>query len=200
MISQIKDRLKAARDRQKSYADKRRKPLEFSVGDYVLLKVSPWKCVVCFGKKGKLAPRFVRPFEIIEKVGPVAYMLDLPEELHGVHDTFHVSNLKKCLDDPTLQVPLDEVRVDDKLNFVEDGARSKNVCGEVGGVEKMSSARYKFMVRGEECLEGCVGACRGEVNRGRDDFGVSKSLLGEIPRVVIGESGGEVFGDDGGAV
>ncbi|GJV55527.1 putative reverse transcriptase domain-containing protein [Tanacetum coccineum] len=119
-ISQIKDRLKAARDRQKSYADKRRKPLEFSVGDYVLLKVSPWKGVVRFGKKGKLAPRFVGPFEIIEKVGPVAYRLDLPEELDGVHDTFHVSNLKKCLADPTLQVPLDEIRVDAKLNFVEE--------------------------------------------------------------------------------
>nr|GFB67925.1 reverse transcriptase domain-containing protein [Tanacetum cinerariifolium] len=103
-ISQFKDRLKAAHDRQKSYADKRRKPLEFSVGDYVLLKVSPWKGVVCFGKKGKLAPRFVGPFEII--VGPVAYRLDLPEELFGVHDTFHMSNLKKCLVDPTLKVPL----------------------------------------------------------------------------------------------
>ncbi|GJU31157.1 putative reverse transcriptase domain-containing protein [Tanacetum coccineum] len=119
-ISQIKDRLKAARDRQKSYADKRRKPLEFSVGDYVLLKVSPWKGVVRFGKKGKLAPRFVGPFEIIEKVGPVAYRLDFPEELNGVHDTFHMSNLKKCLADPTLKVPLDEIRVDAKLNFVEE--------------------------------------------------------------------------------
>ncbi|GJX85412.1 putative reverse transcriptase domain-containing protein [Tanacetum coccineum] len=119
-ISQIKDRLKAARDRQKSYADKRRKPLEFSVGDYVLLKVSPWKGVVRFGKKGKLAPRFVGPFEIIEKVGHVAYRLDLPEELNGVHDTFHVSNLKKCLANPTLKVPLDEIRVDAKLNYVEE--------------------------------------------------------------------------------
>ncbi|GJR32688.1 putative reverse transcriptase domain-containing protein [Tanacetum coccineum] len=119
-ISQIKDRLKVARDRQKSYADKRRKPLEFSVGDYVLLKVSPWKGVVRFGKKGKLAPRFVGPFEIIENVGSVAYRLDLPEELNGVHDTFHVSNLMKCLADPTLQVPLDEIRVDDKLNFMEE--------------------------------------------------------------------------------
>ncbi|GJR75799.1 putative reverse transcriptase domain-containing protein [Tanacetum coccineum] len=119
-ISQIKDRLKAARDRQKSYADKRRKPLEFSVGDYVLLKVSPWKGVVRFGKKGKLAPRFVGPFEIIEKVGIVAYRLDLPEELDGVHNTFHVSNLKKCLADPTLQVPLDEIQVDARLNFVEE--------------------------------------------------------------------------------
>nr|GEV09094.1 putative reverse transcriptase domain-containing protein [Tanacetum cinerariifolium] len=77
-------------------------------------------CVVRFGKKGKLAPRFVEPFKIIEKVGPVAYRLDLPEELNGVHDTFHVSNLKKCLADPTLQVPLDEIQVDAKLNFVEE--------------------------------------------------------------------------------
>ncbi|GJU18604.1 putative reverse transcriptase domain-containing protein [Tanacetum coccineum] len=119
-ISQIKGRLKAARDRQKSYADKRMKPLEFSVGDYVLLKVSPWKGIVHFGKKGKLASRFVGPFEIIEKVGHVAYRLDLPEELNGVHDTFNVSNLKKCLVDPTLQVPLYEIRVDAKLNFVEE--------------------------------------------------------------------------------
>ncbi|GJZ74458.1 putative reverse transcriptase domain-containing protein [Tanacetum coccineum] len=101
-IVMVKDRLKVARDRQKSYVDKRRKPLEFSVGDYVLLKVSPWKGVVHFGKKGKLAPRFVRPFEIIEKVGPVAYQLDFPEELNDVRDTFHMSNLKKCLADPTL--------------------------------------------------------------------------------------------------
>ncbi|GJT39312.1 putative reverse transcriptase domain-containing protein [Tanacetum coccineum] len=119
-ISQIKDRLKAACDHQKSYADKIRKPLEFSVGEYVLLKVSPWKGMVCFEKKGKLAPRFVGPFEITERIGPVAYRLRLPEELNGVHDTFHVSKLKKCLADPTLQVPLDEIKVDTKLNFVEE--------------------------------------------------------------------------------
>ncbi|GKA13130.1 hypothetical protein Tco_0692776 [Tanacetum coccineum] len=99
-ISQVKDRLKAAQNRPKSYADKRRKPLEFSIG--------------------KLAPRFVGPFEIVEKVGHVAYRLRLPEELNGVHDTFHVSNLKKCLVDPTLQVPLDEIQVDAKLNLVEE--------------------------------------------------------------------------------
>ncbi|GKA39557.1 putative reverse transcriptase domain-containing protein [Tanacetum coccineum] len=119
-ISQIKDRLKAARDRQKSYTDKRRKHLEFSVGDHVLVKVSPWKGVVRFGKKGKLAPRFVRPFEITKRIGPVAYRLRLPEELNDVHDTFHVSNLKKCLADQTLYVPLEEIQVDAKLNFVEE--------------------------------------------------------------------------------
>nr|GEW68876.1 reverse transcriptase domain-containing protein [Tanacetum cinerariifolium] len=123
-ISQIKDRLKVTRDQQKSYADKRRKPLEFSVGDYVLLKVSPWKGVIRFGKKGKLARRFLGPFEIIEKVGLVAHRLDFLGEFNGVHDMFHVSNLKKCLDDPTLQVPLDEIQVDAKLNFVEEPVES----------------------------------------------------------------------------
>ncbi|GKB76762.1 hypothetical protein Tco_0943657 [Tanacetum coccineum] len=119
-ILQIKDRLKAARDRQKCYVDKRMKPLDFSIGDYVLLKVSPRKGVVRFGKKRRLALRFVGPFEIIENVGPVAYQLDLPKELNSVHDTFHVSNLKKCLADPTLQVSLDEIQVDAKLNFIEE--------------------------------------------------------------------------------
>ncbi|GKF70842.1 hypothetical protein Tco_0203899, partial [Tanacetum coccineum] len=80
----------------------------------------PWKGVVRFGKKGKLAPRFVGPFEIVKNVGHVAYQLDLPKELNGVYDTFHVSNLKKCLSDPILQVPLDEIQVNAKLNFVEE--------------------------------------------------------------------------------
>ncbi|GJX94910.1 putative reverse transcriptase domain-containing protein [Tanacetum coccineum] len=116
----IKKKLKAARDRQKSYADKRRKPLEFEVGDRVLLKMSPWKDVVHFGKKGKLAPRYVRPFEILERIGLVAYRLRLLEELSSLHDTFHVSNLKKCLVDANLHVPLDEIKVNKTLHFVEE--------------------------------------------------------------------------------
>ncbi|GJS31709.1 zf-CCHC domain-containing protein [Tanacetum coccineum] len=88
--------------------------------DSKMAKLLSFKHDVHFWKKGKLAPRFVGPFEIVEKVGPVAYRLDLPKELNDVHDTFHVSNLKKCLPDPTLQVPLDEIRVDDKLKFVEE--------------------------------------------------------------------------------
>ncbi|GJU40877.1 putative reverse transcriptase domain-containing protein [Tanacetum coccineum] len=119
-IVQIRERLKTARSRQKSYADKRRKPLEFQVGDRVLLKVSPWKGVVRFGKKGKLAPRYVGPFEIVEHVGPVAYRLKLPQELSCVHDMFHVSNLKKCLAEPDVQVPLDEIEIDENLRFVEE--------------------------------------------------------------------------------
>ncbi|GKE23946.1 putative reverse transcriptase domain-containing protein [Tanacetum coccineum] len=104
-----------ALSRQKSYADKRRKPLEFKVGDRVLLKVSPWKGVVRFAKKGKLAPRYVGPFEIVYCVGPVAYRLKLPQELSCVHDTFHVLNLKKCLAEPDVQVPLDEIEIDENL-------------------------------------------------------------------------------------
>ncbi|GJU62549.1 reverse transcriptase domain-containing protein [Tanacetum coccineum] len=115
----IRDRLKAARDRHKSYADNRRKPLEFQVGDHVMLKVSPWKGVVRFGKTGKLAPRFIGPFEILERISSVAYRLELPEELSGVHDTFHVSNLKRCLADANLHVPLNEIKVDKTLRFVE---------------------------------------------------------------------------------
>ncbi|GJT00443.1 putative reverse transcriptase domain-containing protein [Tanacetum coccineum] len=115
-IFQIKERLKTARSRQKSYADKRR----IKVRDQVLLKVSPWKGVVRFGKKGKLAPRYVGPFEIVECVGPVAYRLKLPQELSCVHDTFHVSNLKKCLAEPDVQVPLDEIEIDENLRFIEE--------------------------------------------------------------------------------
>nr|GEU35873.1 putative reverse transcriptase domain-containing protein [Tanacetum cinerariifolium] len=107
------------RDHQKSNADKRRKPLESNVGDCMLLKVSLWKGVVRFGKKGKLAPRYMGPFEIVKCVGPVAYCLRLPQELSCIYYVFHVSNLKKCLADSDLQVPLEEIKVDDKLYFME---------------------------------------------------------------------------------
>ncbi|GJY17936.1 putative reverse transcriptase domain-containing protein [Tanacetum coccineum] len=119
-IVQIKQRMQAARDRQKSYADLKRKPMEFQVGDKVMLKVSPWKGVVRFGKWGKLNPRYVGPFKVLEKVGEVAYKLELPEELSRVHNTFHVSNLKKCYADEPLAVPLDGLHFDDKLQFVEE--------------------------------------------------------------------------------
>ncbi|GKA62512.1 putative reverse transcriptase domain-containing protein [Tanacetum coccineum] len=116
----IKEKLKAARDRQKSYADNRRKPWEFEVGDRVLLKVSPWQGMIRVGTKGKLALRYVGPFEILERIGPAAYRLRLPEELGSVHDTSHVSNLKKCLADANLHVPLDEIKIDKTLCFVEE--------------------------------------------------------------------------------
>ncbi|GKA12579.1 putative reverse transcriptase domain-containing protein [Tanacetum coccineum] len=98
-IVQIKQRIQVARDRQKSYPDVRRKPLEFQEGDRVMLKVSPWKGVIRFGKWGKLNPRYIGPFKVLAKVGTVAYRLELPQQLSKVHNTFHVSNLKKCLSD-----------------------------------------------------------------------------------------------------
>ncbi|GKE58364.1 hypothetical protein Tco_1497549, partial [Tanacetum coccineum] len=96
------------------------KPLEFEVGDRAILKVSPWKGMVHFGKKCKLAPRYVGPFEILERIGQVAYLLRLSKELSGVHDMFHVSKLKKCLADASLHVPLDEIKVDKTLRFVDE--------------------------------------------------------------------------------
>ncbi|GKA11086.1 putative reverse transcriptase domain-containing protein [Tanacetum coccineum] len=119
-IIRIKKRIQAARDRQKSYADRRRKPLEFEVGDKVMLKVSPWKGVIRFGKRGKLNPRYIGPFRVIAKVGTLAYRLELLEQLSRVHSTFHVSNLKKCFVDEPLAIPLDEIQIDDKLYFIEE--------------------------------------------------------------------------------
>nr|GEZ50021.1 transposon Ty3-I Gag-Pol polyprotein [Tanacetum cinerariifolium] len=105
--SQGRKRIQAARDRQKSYAKVRRKPLEFQVGDRVRLKVSHWKGVVRFGKRGKLNPRYIRPFKMLAKVGTVANGLEIPQKLSRVHSTFRVSNLKKCLSDEPLEIQLE---------------------------------------------------------------------------------------------
>nr|GFD42741.1 putative reverse transcriptase domain-containing protein [Tanacetum cinerariifolium] len=115
------------RNRQKSYADLKRKPMEFQVRDKVMLNVSPWKGSYVFGKRGKLNPRYVRPFKVLERVGDVAYKLNLPEELSRVHNTFHVSNLKKCHADDPLAISLDELHFDDKLHFMENQWKSWTV-------------------------------------------------------------------------
>ncbi|GKE32382.1 putative reverse transcriptase domain-containing protein [Tanacetum coccineum] len=107
---------------EKSYADRRPKPLEFEVGDKVMLKVSPWKGVIRFSKQGKLNPCYIGPFKILAKVGTLTYRLELLEQLSLVHSTFHVSNLKKCFVDEPLAIPLDEIQIDDKLNFIEEPA------------------------------------------------------------------------------
>ncbi|KAI3821409.1 hypothetical protein L1987_08976 [Smallanthus sonchifolius] len=119
-FDQIKARMKAAQDRQKSYADKRRRPIEFNVGDRVMLKVSPWKGIIRFRKRGKLSPRFIGPFRIMARVGEVAYRLELPDELSGIHPTFHVSHLRKCLADESAHVPLTDIEVDNSLNYIEE--------------------------------------------------------------------------------
>ena len=94
-VQVIQQRLKAASDRKKSYADLKRKDIEYEVGDKVFLKVSPWRKILRFGKKEKLSPRFIGPYEILERIGPVAYWLAIPLELANLHDFFHVSMLRK---------------------------------------------------------------------------------------------------------
>nr|GEV63105.1 putative reverse transcriptase domain-containing protein [Tanacetum cinerariifolium] len=120
LSTRLHTRLKAARDHQNIYAYKWRKPLEFNVGNKVPLKVSPWKGVVRFGKRRKLSPRYVGPFKIVERVGPLAYRLRVLQELIGIHEMFLVSNLKECLAYIILHVPLEEIKIDNVLRFVEE--------------------------------------------------------------------------------
>jgi hypothetical protein len=108
IVHRIQENLKATKSRQETYANKRHQPLEFKDGNHVYLRVSPMKGVKRFGVKGKLAPHYIGPFPILEKCGTVAYKLDLPPSLAGVHDTFHVSQLKKCLKAP-VDIVLPEV-------------------------------------------------------------------------------------------
>ena len=113
-VEMVRRRMKEAQDRQKSYADKRRKDLEFEVGDVVYVKITPIKGVIRFGKAGKLAPRYIGPFKIIERIGSLAYRVELPERLSGVHNVFHVSHLRKSMPDPSSVV---EKSVQDDLEI-----------------------------------------------------------------------------------
>jgi hypothetical protein len=122
-VQRIIHNLKKAKARQKSYADKRRQPLYFLVGDYVYLKVPPMKGVSHFGVKGKLAPRYIGPFPILERYGPVAYRLQLPETLSTVHNVFHVSQLKKCLRVPDRTIEVTNVALEPDLTYSEHPIR-----------------------------------------------------------------------------
>jgi hypothetical protein len=115
--------LKEVQAHQKSYVDKRRQPLYFLVGDYVYLKVSPMKGVSCFGVKGKLAPLYIGPFPILEQCGPVAYRLQLPKTLSTVHNVFHVSQLKKCLQVPDRTIEVTDVALEPDLTYSEHPVR-----------------------------------------------------------------------------
>ncbi|GMJ08650.1 hypothetical protein HRI_004534200 [Hibiscus trionum] len=119
-VKLICDHLKAASDRQKSYADLKRKEIEFSVGEKVFLKVSPWKKVMRFGRKGKLSPRFIGPYEIVERIGPVAYRLRLPSKLERIHDVFHVSMLRKYISYPSHVMPVEEIELNPDLSYNEE--------------------------------------------------------------------------------
>ena len=122
-VDLIQKLLRRAQSRQKNYTDRRRRPLEFEVGDQVFLKVMPKKGVVRFDKRGKLASRYIGPFEILERVGTVAYRLALPPSLSGVHEVFHVSMLQKCTPNPTYVVDWGEITVDTDETFEEGPVR-----------------------------------------------------------------------------
>jgi hypothetical protein len=122
-VQRIIRNLKKAQARQKGYADRRRIPLYFPVGDYVYLKVSPMKGVTRFGIKGKLAPRYIGPFLILERYGPVAYQFQLPETLSVVHNVFHVSQLKKCLRVPDRTIEVTDVVLEPDLTYSEHPIR-----------------------------------------------------------------------------
>nr|XP_021860926.1 uncharacterized protein LOC110799949 [Spinacia oleracea] len=111
--------MKAAQDRQKSYADQDRRQAVFEIGEKVLLKVSPTKGVMRFGKKGKLSPRYIGPYEVLERVGEVAYRLAMPTELSKVHDVFHISQLKKYIHDPSHVIEPEVVELDETLTYEE---------------------------------------------------------------------------------
>ena len=115
----IRDNLRVAQSRQKSYADTQRRELAFEVGDYVYLKVSHMRSVRRFNMKGKLAPRYIEPFKVLQRRGEVAYQLELPEGLKGVHDVFHVSQLKKCLHVPEEQILIEELTAKEDLTYEE---------------------------------------------------------------------------------
>ena len=118
-VEQVREHIRVAQSRQKSYADKRRRPLEFFVDDYVYLKVSPLRGTRRFHVRGKLAPRFIGPFRVVRRIGDLAYQLELPGHLAGVHDVFHVSQLKKCLRVPEEQVAPEVLDLQDSLEYLE---------------------------------------------------------------------------------
>jgi hypothetical protein len=116
-VKQIQANILAAQSCQKSYTDKKRSPLEFEVGDHVYLRVSPMKGVRRFGIKGKLAPRYIGPYPILDKYGPTSYQVELPAKLSGVHNVFHVSQLKRCLKPPTDVVIEDTIPLEPDLTY-----------------------------------------------------------------------------------
>ncbi|WMV33596.1 hypothetical protein MTR67_026981 [Solanum verrucosum] len=118
-VKVIQERLKTAQSRQKSYTDVRKRELEFEVNDWVYLKVSPMKRVMRFGKKGKLSPRYIGPNRISKRIGNVAYELELPQELAVIHPVFHISMLKKCMEDPSLIIPTEDIGIKDSLSYEE---------------------------------------------------------------------------------
>jgi hypothetical protein len=144
----IKERMKAAQNRQKSYVDKRCRPIEFNVGDRVMLKVCPWKRAIRFKKRGKLGPRFIGPFDVTTRVGKIAYKLNLPEELSDIHPTFHV--LRKCLADEDTYISYEDIKMDKRLNYAEEpvailDSKEKRLRNKVIKLVKCNGAIVKIL-------------------------------------------------------
>ena len=123
IVAKIRERIKTAQDRQKSYAENRHKMLEFAIGDKVFLKIAPLKGIMRFGKKGKLSPRFIGPFEVLERVSNLAYRLALPPNLSSVHNVFHVSMLRKYVFDPSHVLSYDPLEIREDLTYEEQPER-----------------------------------------------------------------------------
>ncbi|GJW82973.1 hypothetical protein Tco_0156118 [Tanacetum coccineum] len=208
-VIQIKKRIQATHDRQKSYANLKRKPIEFQFRDRVMLKVSPWKGVVHFGKRGKLNPKYVGPFKVLEKVGAVAYKLALPQELSRVHNTCHGSNLKKCYADKPLAVLLDGLHIDDKLYFIKEPVEIMDLVGDDVLVVKHGGCHREAVAAVAVMAWGCGGVVAGGdgrrvagselVDRGDPEMELVFGVGRKIPPEKISGGGDVVLaGEEGG--
>ena len=150
-VKMIRERLKVATNRQKSYADMRRKDIRYEIGKKVFLKVSPWKKVIIFGKNGKLSLRFIRPYEVIEKVGPVAYRLALPPELENIHNVFHVSMLRRYKSDPSHVVSSEIIEL--RLDLMYEEEQIEILAREVKELQKKKISLVKVLWRNHKTEE-----------------------------------------------
>ena len=147
--------MRTTQSRQKSYEDTKSRELEFEVGDYVYLKVSPIRGLCRFKVKGKLSPRYIGPFQVLERRGEVAYQLELPARLSDVHNVFHISQLKKCLRVPEEQLPLDELNVEDDLTYIEYPTRINETAERItrNKVIKMCKVQWSHHLEDEATWE-----------------------------------------------
>jgi hypothetical protein len=146
----IQENLRVAHTRQKSYANNRRKPLEFEEGDHVYLEVSPLRGMRRFKVKGKLSPRFIGPFRIFRRVGEMAYQLELPDNLSDVHNVFHVSQLKKCLCVPEEQLPMEELSVQGDLTDIEYPIKILDTLTRVTRIKVIEMCKVQWSHHGED--------------------------------------------------
>jgi hypothetical protein len=151
----IRENLKVAQSRQKSYVDKRRRDLSFKIHDFIYLKVSPMRGTHKFKVKGKLAPKYVRPFKIVDRKGEVAYQLELPPQLSDVHDVFYMSQLKKCLRVPEEQLPMEELDLGGDLSYSEKPVRSLDTVERItrNKVIKMRKVQWSHHTEDEATWE-----------------------------------------------